>query len=73
MIKVVRVPAGVSGLQESKISKRIKQRQNKRCSYNGQEFESLQVLAKHLGVTNMVIYHANRIGNYKGIEIEIIK
>ena len=70
MVKIERIPPGKSGLEDTKKSKRLKSMNKKRCFYDGQEFDSLQDLAKFLRVTNMVIYHANRVGSYKGVEIE---
>lgn len=73
MVEIIKCAPGQSGYQQTNRVKQLKSMASKRCFYDGQEFESLQALAKHLGVTNQRIYHARKKGEFNGKALEVYK
>jgi hypothetical protein len=73
VVKIIKCKPGESGIDNTSWRSRALNTSKKKCTYDGQEFESLQALAKFLKVSNMVIYHARKVGTYKGKKLELIK
>lgn len=69
MVKIERFPPGYSEADLNSRMTKMANRQRRRCSYGGIEYESISALAKFLNVSNSTIGKRFKEGEYRGLKL----